>query len=115
MRNCSALWNGCQNNEGEHRTIAGRAREIARRSRGTPRIANRLLRRVRDYAEIQRAALSHERWQIQALHLLKLMELDWTRRFLQYFRRLSINSMEARWDGNFGRDDGRGIRNREDV
>lgn len=29
------------------------AREIARRSRGTPRIANRLLRRVRDYAEIK--------------------------------------------------------------
>jgi Holliday junction DNA helicase RuvB len=29
------------------------AREIARRSRGTPRIANRLLRRVRDYADIK--------------------------------------------------------------
>lgn len=29
------------------------ATEIARRSRGTPRIANRLLRRVRDYAEIK--------------------------------------------------------------
>ena len=29
------------------------AREIARRSRGTPRIANRLLRRVRDYAQIR--------------------------------------------------------------
>lgn len=29
------------------------AREIARRSRGTPRIANRLLRRVRDFAEIR--------------------------------------------------------------
>ncbi|MEE4279845.1 MAG: Holliday junction branch migration DNA helicase RuvB [Halieaceae bacterium] len=29
------------------------AREIARRSRGTPRIANRLLRRVRDYAEVR--------------------------------------------------------------
>ena len=28
------------------------AREIAQRSRGTPRIANRLLRRVRDYAEV---------------------------------------------------------------
>ncbi|MEY2996502.1 MAG: Holliday junction ATP-dependent helicase RuvB, partial [Actinomycetota bacterium] len=28
------------------------AREIARRSRGTPRIANRLLRRVRDFAEV---------------------------------------------------------------
>lgn len=29
------------------------AAEIARRSRGTPRIANRLLRRVRDYAEVK--------------------------------------------------------------
>ncbi|MDD3449349.1 MAG: Holliday junction branch migration DNA helicase RuvB, partial [Gammaproteobacteria bacterium] len=29
------------------------AHEIARRSRGTPRIANRLLRRVRDYAEVR--------------------------------------------------------------
>lgn len=29
------------------------SREIARRSRGTPRIANRLLRRVRDYAEVK--------------------------------------------------------------
>lgn len=29
------------------------AREIARRARGTPRIANRLLRRVRDYAEVK--------------------------------------------------------------
>ena len=28
-------------------------REIARRSRGTPRIANRLLRRVRDYAQVR--------------------------------------------------------------
>ena len=31
----------------------GAAEEIARRSRGTPRIANRLLRRVRDYAEVK--------------------------------------------------------------
>jgi Holliday junction DNA helicase RuvB len=29
------------------------AREVARRSRGTPRIANRLLRRVRDYAQVK--------------------------------------------------------------
>jgi Holliday junction DNA helicase RuvB len=29
------------------------SREIAKRSRGTPRIANRLLRRVRDYAEVK--------------------------------------------------------------
>jgi Holliday junction DNA helicase RuvB len=32
---------------------AGGATEIARRSRGTPRIANRLLRRVRDYADVK--------------------------------------------------------------
>ncbi len=31
----------------------GGAHEIARRARGTPRIANRLLRRVRDYAEVK--------------------------------------------------------------
>ena len=31
----------------------GAALEIARRSRGTPRIANRLLRRVRDYAQVK--------------------------------------------------------------
>jgi Holliday junction DNA helicase RuvB len=32
---------------------AGAAREMAKRSRGTPRIANRLLRRLRDYAEVR--------------------------------------------------------------
>ncbi len=34
---------------------AGGALEIARRSRGTPRVANRLLRRVRDYATVKAA------------------------------------------------------------
>jgi Holliday junction DNA helicase RuvB len=39
----------------------GGARELARRSRGTPRIANRLLRRVRDYAEVRaEGRISHE-------------------------------------------------------
>ncbi|HEV3473512.1 MAG TPA: Holliday junction branch migration DNA helicase RuvB [Actinomycetota bacterium] len=33
------------------------ATEIARRSRGTPRIANRLLRRVRDYADVKAAGI----------------------------------------------------------
>lgn len=33
--------------------------EIARRSRGTPRIANRLLRRVRDYAEVKGQGVIH--------------------------------------------------------
>ncbi len=32
---------------------AGGATEVARRSRGTPRVANRLLRRVRDFAEVR--------------------------------------------------------------
>lgn len=32
---------------------AGAARELARRSRGTPRVANRLLRRARDFAEVE--------------------------------------------------------------
>jgi len=35
------------------RIDAGGARTIAQRSRGTPRIANRLLRRVRDYADVR--------------------------------------------------------------
>jgi Holliday junction DNA helicase RuvB len=32
---------------------AGGAEEIGRRARGTPRVANRLLRRVRDFAEVE--------------------------------------------------------------
>ena len=49
------------------------ATEIARRSRGTPRIANRLLRRVRDYAQVRAdGAVSHE----VALAALKLLEVD---------------------------------------
>src|SRR3954470_24891033 len=32
---------------------AGGANEIAKRSRGTPRVANRLLRRIRDYAQVR--------------------------------------------------------------
>ena len=37
------------------------AEEIAGRSRGTPRIANRLLRRVRDYAEVRADGVDHPR------------------------------------------------------
>ena len=49
------------------------ANEIARRSRGTPRIANRLLRRVRDYAEVR-----HEgRVDLPiAREALKMLEVD---------------------------------------
>ncbi len=38
------------------------AAEIARRSRGTPRVANRLLRRVRDYAQINQAHPGQTQW-----------------------------------------------------
>jgi Holliday junction DNA helicase RuvB len=47
--------------------------EIARRARGTPRIANRLLRRVRDYAQVRsdgRATMDVTR------HALELLEID---------------------------------------
>jgi holliday junction DNA helicase RuvB len=47
--------------------------EIARRSRGTPRIANRLLRRVRDYAEVKgQGRITHP----VAQHALTLLDVD---------------------------------------
>lgn len=48
------------------------AYEIARRSRGTPRIANRLLRRVRDYAEVKGNGTVTEELSFQALEMLKV-------------------------------------------
>jgi holliday junction DNA helicase RuvB len=49
------------------------AEEIARRSRGTPRIANRLLRRVRDYAQVR--AAGHIELDV-AQKALNLLEVD---------------------------------------
>lgn len=46
------------------------AQEIARRSRGTPRIANRLLRRVRDFAEVRADGCINKNIAEQALDLL---------------------------------------------
>ncbi len=46
--------------------------EIARRSRGTPRIANRLLRRVRDYAEVKGNGVISEACSILALDMLRV-------------------------------------------
>jgi Holliday junction DNA helicase RuvB len=48
----------------------GGALEIARRSRGTPRIANRLLRRVRDFAEVR--AAGHITQEVADLALIML-------------------------------------------
>jgi Holliday junction DNA helicase RuvB len=50
----------------------GGAHEIARRSRGTPRIANRLLRRVRDFAEVKSNGRVTESISVQALDMLKV-------------------------------------------
>ena len=49
------------------------ANEIARRSRGTPRIANRLLRRVRDYAQVKADGIINRK---VANSALKMMEVD---------------------------------------
>ncbi|MEN9772110.1 MAG: Holliday junction branch migration helicase RuvB [Pseudomonadota bacterium] len=49
------------------------AREIARRSRGTPRVANRLLRRVRDFAQVK---FNGEITQTVADQALSLLEVD---------------------------------------
>lgn len=46
------------------------AREIARRSRGTPRIANRLLRRVRDFAQVEGDGVINKRIAVGALERL---------------------------------------------
>jgi Holliday junction DNA helicase RuvB len=48
------------------------AEEIARRSRGTPRIANRLLRRVRDYAQVRAAGRIDAEVATRALDLLEV-------------------------------------------
>ena len=58
--------------------------EIARRSRGTPRIANRLLRRVRDYVQVQGRESISEELAAQALDLFNVdtKGLDWTDRLV---------------------------------
>ncbi len=55
--------------------------EVARRSRGTPRIANRLLRRVRDYAEVKAngkitAEIAREALRLEGVDEIGLDDLD---------------------------------------
>ena len=58
--------------------------EIARRSRGTPRIANRLLRRVRDYTQVQKAETITQELAATAMDLFDVDTegLDWTDRLV---------------------------------
>ena len=58
------------------------AEEIARRARGTPRIANRLLKRVRDYAQVKMSGEINQAIAAEALELFNVdpCGLDWTDR-----------------------------------
>jgi len=60
------------------------AMEVARRARGTPRIANRLLKRVRDYTQVQQAPQITKELAAAALELLEVdpLGLDWLDRSL---------------------------------
>jgi len=56
----------------ELEVAAEAAVEIARRARGTPRIANRILRRVRDVAQVRHAGVVSEEIAAEALELLEI-------------------------------------------
>ncbi len=60
------------------------AEEIARRARGTPRIANRLLRRVRDYAQVKKAESITRELAAEAMDIYNVDSrgLDWTDRLV---------------------------------
>ena len=73
---------------------AAGALEIARRSRGTPRIANRLLRRVRDYAEV-RAAGSVDRAVADAA--LSMLDVDASG--LDVMDRKLLSTVVSKFDG----------------
>jgi Holliday junction DNA helicase RuvB len=70
------------------------AAEIAMRSRGTPRIANRLLRRVRDYAQVRGSGKIDR---ATAEYALKMLEVD-AHGFDELDRRLLLTIIE-KYDG----------------
>jgi Holliday junction DNA helicase RuvB len=70
------------------------AYEIAKRSRGTPRIANRLLRRVRDFAQVKHDGFISKQIADQALNMLNVDEQG----FDQMDRRLLLAIMD-KFDG----------------
>ncbi len=75
-------------------TEAKGVKEIARRSRGTPRIANRLLRRVRDYAEVRGDGVLTADMAQQAL---KMLEVDAVG--MDNLDRSLLRAMIERFDG----------------
>lgn len=71
--------------------------EIARRSRGTPRIANRLLRRVRDYADIRADGIINQVVADDALNLLKVDRLGLDSVDRRLLLAIIENSVAGRW------------------
>ena len=74
--------------------------EVARRSRGTPRIANRLLRRVRDFAQVKGDGLVTREMADQALNMLNIDESG----FDHMDRRLLLAMIEKFGGGPVGVD-----------
>jgi Holliday junction DNA helicase RuvB len=70
------------------------AEEIARRARGTPRVANRILRRVRDVAEVRHEGVVTEDVTGEALELLEVDE-----RGLERTDRELLRAVVERFDG----------------
>ena len=81
---------GCLNLELEQQA----AFEIARRSRGTPRIANRLLRRVRDYADVRNGGVISVDVAKQALSMLDVDDAGF-----DYLDRKLLSAVIERFDG----------------
>src|SRR5207302_3178270 len=74
------------------------AREIASRSRGTPRIANRLLRRVRDYAQVRAGGKIDEATAKASLQMLEVDQYG----FDEVDRRLLLTIIEKYQGGPVG-------------
>lgn len=68
--------------------------EVARRSRGTPRIANRLLRRVRDYAEVKGDGTATGQMASLALDMLLV-----DKQGLDHLDRRYLSMLKERFDG----------------
>ncbi|WP_112084376.1 Holliday junction branch migration DNA helicase RuvB [Haemophilus influenzae] len=81
---------GCLNLELEQQA----AFEVARRSRGTPRIANRLLRRVRDYADVRNGGIISINVAKQALSMLDVDDAGF-----DYLDRKLLSAVIERFDG----------------
>lgn len=70
------------------------AKEIARRARGTPRIANRLLRRVRDFAQVSGSDTITQKIADQALDALEVDHLG-----LDRIDRILLHTMIVKYNG----------------